>query len=67
MDDFDAHYEEAARHPMKFRLAVHNSTGGRPGLAKIVENFLQYVKGHPGFWFCRCIDMAELWPERTGV
>jgi len=67
MDDFDAHYEEAARHPMKFRLAVHNSTGGRPGLAKIVENFLQYVKGHPGVWFCRCIDMAELWPERTGV
>ncbi|MDP2603039.1 MAG: polysaccharide deacetylase family protein [Deltaproteobacteria bacterium] len=66
-DDFDAHYEEAARQPMKFRLAVHNFTGGRPGLAKVVENFLQYVKGHPGVWFCRCIDMAEFWAEREKI
>lgn len=63
-DEFDAHYEESARHPMKFRLAVHNFTGGRPGLSKVVENFLQYVKGHPGVWFCRCIDMAQYWLEQ---
>ena len=33
---------------------------------KTVENFLRYVKGHPGVWFCRCIDMAEFWLEKTG-
>jgi peptidoglycan/xylan/chitin deacetylase (PgdA/CDA1 family) len=60
-DEFDAHYEEAARHPMKFRLAVHNFTGGRPGLSKVVENFVRYVQDHPGVWFCRCIDMADYW------
>lgn len=64
-DDFDAHYEEAGRHPMKFRLAVHNFNGGRPGLAKVFENFLEYVKSHRGVWFCRCIDMAHYWLEQA--
>jgi peptidoglycan/xylan/chitin deacetylase (PgdA/CDA1 family) len=60
-DEFDAHYEESATHPMKFRYAMHNFTGGRPGMAKIFEKFLAYVKNHQGVWFCRCIDMAEFW------
>ncbi len=65
-DEFDAHYEEAQRHPMKFRYAMHNFTGGRPGLAKLFDNFLRYVKGHSGVWFCRCIDMANFWLEHEG-
>ena len=64
-DEFDAHYEEAGRHPMKFRLAVHNFNAGRPGPAKVVEKFLQYVKSHQGVWFCRCIDMAQYWLEQA--
>ncbi len=60
-DEFDAHYEEAARHPMKFRYAMHNFTGGRPGLAKVFERFLEYTKSHQGVWFCRCIDLAHYW------
>jgi allantoinase len=62
-DEFDAHYEESAMHPMKFRYAMHNFTGGRPGLAKVFERFLEYVKSHRGVWFCRSIDMAEFWAE----
>ncbi len=65
-NEFDAHYEEAQRHPMKFRYAMHNFTGGRPGLAKLFDNFLQYVKGHSGVWFCRCVDMANFWLEHEG-
>jgi peptidoglycan/xylan/chitin deacetylase (PgdA/CDA1 family) len=65
-DEFDAHYEEAARHPMKFRYSMHNFTGGRPGLAKVFDKFLDYVKGHDGVWFCRCIDMANFWLEHDG-
>ena len=60
-DEFAAHYEESAEHPMKFRYAMHNFTGGRPGLAKVFEKFLAYVKEHRGVWFCRCIDIAEFW------
>ena len=29
----------------------------RPGLAKVVDNFLQYVKGFPDVGFGRCIGM----------
>lgn len=63
-DEFDAHYDESATHPMKFRYAMHNFTGGRPGLAKVFERFLEYVKTHREVWFCRCIDMAEFWAEQ---
>ena len=65
-DEFDAHYEEGSRHPMKFRYAMHNFTGGRPGLARVFERFLEYMKGHRGVWFCRCIDMAKFWSEHDG-
>ncbi len=65
-DEFDAHDEESVTHPMKFRYAMHNFTGGRPGLAKVFERFLDYVKDHRGVWFCRCIDMAEFWAEQDG-
>jgi peptidoglycan/xylan/chitin deacetylase (PgdA/CDA1 family) len=60
-DEFDAHYDEAAKQPMKFRYAMHNFTGGRPGLAKVFERFLAYAKEHRNVWFCRCIDIAEFW------
>ena len=60
-DEFAAHYEESAEHPMKFRYAMHTFTGGRPGLAKVFEKFLEYVKAHRGVWFCRCIDIAKFW------
>ena len=65
-DEFDAHYEEATRHPMKFRYAMHNFTGGRPGLAKVFERFLEYTREHPKVWFCRCIDIAQFWMESEG-
>lgn len=65
-DEFDAHYEEAQRHPMKFRYSAHNFTGGRPGLAKVLDRFIEYVKGFRGVWFCRLIDMANFWLEHEG-
>jgi peptidoglycan/xylan/chitin deacetylase (PgdA/CDA1 family) len=64
--DFDAHYEEAERYPMKFCYSMHNYVGGRPGMARVFDQFLQYVKGHSGVWFCRCIDMANFWLEHEG-
>ncbi len=60
-DEFDAHYEEAERHPMKFRYAMHNYTGGRPGMARVFDQFLDYVQGFDGVWFCRLIDLADFW------
>ncbi len=64
-DEFDAHYEESRRHPMKFRYAVHTFTGGRPGFANVLENFLEYAKRRSGVWFCRAEDMAAYWLENA--
>lgn len=61
--DFDAHYDEAQRHPMKFCFSLHSHVSGRPGMARVFDQFLQYVKNQPGVWFCRCIDMANFWLE----
>jgi len=65
--EFDAHYEESARHPMKFAYAMHSHNGGRPGMARLFEKFIEYVKGHEGVWFCRCIDLANFWLENEGA
>jgi allantoinase len=62
--EFDATYEESQRHPMKFRLAIHTHVGGRPGMAKVLDEFLGYIERRPGVWFCRCIDMARFWLEQ---
>lgn len=66
-EEFEAHYEESARHPMKFRCAMHNFTGGRPGLAKVFENFLEYAKSHQGVWFGSCLDIAQFWAENESA
>jgi peptidoglycan/xylan/chitin deacetylase (PgdA/CDA1 family) len=60
---FDAVYEESARHPMKFFYAMHAHHSGAPGLAKMLDQFLQYAKSHDGVWFCRCVDIANYWLE----
>jgi peptidoglycan/xylan/chitin deacetylase (PgdA/CDA1 family) len=66
-DEFDAHYEESLVHPMKFRYAVHTFTGGRPGFAKVLEHFLDYVKSRSGVWFCRADEMADFWLQQTAA
>jgi peptidoglycan/xylan/chitin deacetylase (PgdA/CDA1 family) len=62
-DEFDATYAEAARHPMKFRYVVHAHIGGRPGMAKVLDDFLGHVRHYEDVWFCRNIDMANFWLE----
>jgi len=42
---------------------MHSFTGGRPGLAKVFEKFIEYAKGHAGVWFCMCSDIARFWAE----
>lgn len=60
-DEFDAVYAESARRPMKFAYAMHAHNSGSPGMAKLLDNFIEYVKRHDGVWFCRCRDMADFW------
>jgi len=62
-EEFDAHYEEAKKHPMKFSYALHIHNTG-PGMGKILDKFLNYAGNLKGVWFCRSIDMAKFWLEK---
>ena len=65
-EEFDAVYEESARHPMKFAYAMHAQNTGTPGMARMLDRFIEHAKGHEGVWFCRCIDMANYWLKNEG-
>lgn len=62
---FDATYAEAARHPMRFCYAVHTHWGGTTGMARVMHEFLEHVKGHDGIWYPRCVDVAEYWKTNS--
>lgn len=64
-DEFDAHYEEAQRHPMRYRHAAHVHVSGRPGMARMLGQFLSYVQQHEGVWFCTQREMADFWMQRA--
>jgi peptidoglycan/xylan/chitin deacetylase (PgdA/CDA1 family) len=65
--EFLATWEEAQRHPMKFRYTMHNYVGGRPGMARLLREFIQYVRGFPGVWFARCDEIADFWLAHEGA
>jgi len=63
---FDAGYEESRRHPMKFCFACHVHISGRPGMSKLLDQFIDYAKGHDGVRFYPCIDVANFWLAHDG-
>jgi peptidoglycan/xylan/chitin deacetylase (PgdA/CDA1 family) len=60
-DEFDAVYEESARHPMRMCYAVHVHRSGRPGMARVLDRFLEHALSHEGVWVSRGIEVAEFW------
>lgn len=62
-DAFDYLYEEGERYPSRLAITFHPYLIGRPYRMKVLEEFLHYVKGYPGVWFSRCIDVANWWLE----
>jgi peptidoglycan/xylan/chitin deacetylase (PgdA/CDA1 family) len=58
---FDAVYAESAQRPMKFYYAMHVHKVGAPGMARMLDEFLEHVRRQEQVWFCRCNDMADFW------
>ena len=58
---FDATYAEAERHPMKFCYAIHPHVSGMIGMARLLDDFLDYARRRDGVWFPRAIDIANFW------
>jgi peptidoglycan/xylan/chitin deacetylase (PgdA/CDA1 family) len=62
-DTFDVMYEEGAEEPRMMSLALHDRLIGRPGRARGLEKFLDYVLKHDKVWICRAVDIARHWRQ----
>ncbi len=62
-DSFDQLYLEGARAPRMMSVGLHARISGRPGRARALARFLDYVSGYPDVWICRRLDIARHWLE----
>ena len=60
---FDTLYREGATHPKMMSVGLHCRIIGKPARAAALRRFLEYVKGTPGVWLPRRIDIARWWLE----
>ena len=60
-DAFDVLYREGESEPRMMSLALHDRLIGRPGRAKGLAEFLDYVLKHDRVWICRGVDIARHW------
>ena len=60
-DAFDVLYREGESEPRMMSLALHDRLIGRPGRAKGLAEFLDYVLKHDQVWICRGVDIARHW------
>lgn len=64
-DQFDYLYAEGERgYPKFFSINLHPFVSGVPYRAKIVSEFLDYIKSKPRVWFARRIEIADWWLEK---
>ncbi len=49
-----------------FTTMLHPQVIGRPGRFRILEDFIQFIKGLPKVWIARGIDVATYW-QKTGA
>jgi len=46
-----------------FSTMLHPQVIGRPGRFQVLREFIQFMKGLPGIWIGRCIDVARYWQK----
>jgi allantoinase len=60
---FDQLYEEGERTPRIMTLGLHARLSGRPGRARALAKFLDYVVSHKDVWICTRQQIAEHWRQ----
>lgn len=60
-DAFDVLYEEGQSAPKMMSIGLHCRLAGRPGRARALVRFLDYVQDHDQAWICKRIDIARHW------
>ncbi len=62
-DTFDVLYEEGKENPKMMSIGLHDRISGRPGRAKAIIKFLEYIKQFDDVWIARRVDIAKWWLE----
>jgi peptidoglycan/xylan/chitin deacetylase (PgdA/CDA1 family) len=57
--EFDVLYEEGARRRRMMSVSAHDRIAGRPARMRVLEDFIQYARSHPGVSFMRKVDIAN--------
>jgi allantoinase len=60
---FDQLYEEGERTPAIMTVGLHARLSGRPGRARALAKFLDYVISHKKVWICTRRQIAEHWRQ----
>ncbi len=63
-DSVDQLVEEGEAAPKMLSVGLHQRLAGRPGRARALARFLDYVQGRSDIWVCRRVDIAEHWRAR---
>jgi putative urate catabolism protein len=58
---FDQLYDEGVNKPKIMSVGLHARISGRPGRARALAAFLDYVMQHDAVWVARRIDIARHW------
>ncbi|MDB5037706.1 MAG: hypothetical protein JWQ35_1234 [Bacteriovoracaceae bacterium] len=58
-NDFDILYVESAHRRRMMSVSAHDRITGRPGRAKVLENFIRYAQKHSGVRFMRKDEIAR--------
>jgi putative urate catabolism protein len=66
IDGFDVLYAEGATSPKMMSVGLHCRIAGRPGRAKALERFLDYVCSFDDVWVCTRAQIAERWNANHG-
>ena len=59
-DEFDQLYLEAGSRRRMMSISTHDRIAGTPGRVKVLGEFIEYAKRHPGVVFLRKNQIAEL-------
>ncbi|GBQ74461.1 polysaccharide deacetylase [Komagataeibacter xylinus NBRC 15237] len=62
-DTFDELYEEGADRPRMMSVGLHCRVAGRPGRARAVARFLDYIAQREKVWVATRLDIARHWLE----
>lgn len=61
---FDQLHEEGLTRPRIMSVGLHPRICGRPGRARALGAFLDYIRGFERVWVCRRLDIARHWHRR---